>query len=112
MCSLDFLTQSENEVQCRFLLNVIVRQCAPIFELFTCKYQALLVWRDALLVLNFCFDVVDGVVCFHVESDRFASQRLDEDLHNCNENRARLFMKSPVSRNGIFSAEQFFMGKA
>ena len=39
-------------MQGRFLRNVIARHSTAIFELFSCKYNSLLVRRDALLVLD------------------------------------------------------------
>ena len=39
-----------------------------------------MVRRDALLVLDFLFDVVDGVPRSDVQCDGLARQRLDEDL--------------------------------
>lgn len=41
----------------------------------------LLVRRDANLVLNFLLHVVDRLRLLHVQRDRLAGQRLDEDLH-------------------------------
>ena len=35
-----------------FLLNVVVGQCAAIFQLLAGEDQTLLIWWDALLVLN------------------------------------------------------------
>ena len=36
----------------RLLLDIVVGECAAILELLPCKDEALLVGRDALLVLN------------------------------------------------------------
>ena len=44
-----------------FLLDVVVREGAAIFQLLTGKDQALLVWRDAFLVLDLGFDILDRV---------------------------------------------------
>jgi hypothetical protein len=44
--------QSQHEVQGRLLLNVVVGQRAPVLQLLAREDQALLVRRDALLVLN------------------------------------------------------------
>ena len=62
------------------LLDVVVRERAAVLELFSSKNEALLVGRDALLVLDFLFDVVDGVARLDVQRDGLARQRLDEDL--------------------------------
>lgn len=56
------------------LLNVIIRQRAPIFQLLPGKDQTLLVRRDALLVLDLGLDIVDGVGGFDLERDGFARE--------------------------------------
>ena len=43
------------------LLNIVIRECAAIFELFAGEDQTLLIRRDALLVLNLGLDIVDCV---------------------------------------------------
>jgi hypothetical protein len=48
-------------VKSRLLLDVIVGQGAAIFELLAGEDQALLVWRDAFLVLDLGLNIVDGV---------------------------------------------------
>ena len=72
-------------MECRFLLNVVVGECAAIFKLLSGEDEALLVWWDALLVLDFGLDVVDGVAGFDFEGDGLAGERLDEDLHTATE---------------------------
>jgi hypothetical protein len=39
-------------MESRLLLDIIVRKRAAILELFSSKDQALLIWRDAFLVLE------------------------------------------------------------
>merc|ERR1712159_903582 len=73
--------QTQHEVQSRFLLDVVVRERTTVLELLACEDQALLVWWNALLVLNFGLHVVDRVRGLHIESDRLACEGLDEDLH-------------------------------
>ena len=51
-----------------------------ILELLAREDEALLVRRDALLVLDFLFDVVYRVRRLHIQRDGLARQRLDEDL--------------------------------
>jgi hypothetical protein len=68
-------------VQRAFLLDVVVRQRATILELLAREDEALLVRRDALLILDLRLHVVDGVRSLHVERDRLAGQSLNEDLH-------------------------------
>ena len=68
-------------MQGRLLLDVVVGQCAAVLELLAREDEALLVGRDALLVLYLGLDALDGVVRLDVQGNGFTSQRLDEDLH-------------------------------
>ena len=61
-------------------LDVVVGERAAVLELLAGEDEALLVRRDALLVLDFLFDVVDRVRRLDVQRDGLARQRLDEDL--------------------------------
>merc|ERR1719270_2575736 len=54
-------SKSENQVESRFFLNVIIRQGSTIFKLLAGKDQSLLVWGDSLLVLDFGFHILNGV---------------------------------------------------
>ena len=63
------------------LLNVIVREGSAVFELLSGEDESLLVWGDALFVLDFSLDVLDGVAGLDIESDGLAGEGLDEDLH-------------------------------
>jgi hypothetical protein len=74
-------TQAKHKVEGGLLLDVVIREGATIFKLLAGKDQALLVRRDALLVLDFRLHVVDGVRRLDLEGDRFPGERLDEDLH-------------------------------
>lgn len=67
-----------------FFLYVVVAKGATVLKLLASEYKALLIWRDALLVLDFGFDRIDRVGCFDVESDRFTRQRFHKYLHACN----------------------------
>jgi hypothetical protein len=48
-------------VESGLLLDVVVSERAAILELFSSENETLLVWWDALLVLNLGFDIVDRV---------------------------------------------------
>merc|ERR1712223_1653092 len=67
------------------LLDVVVREGAAILELLTGKDQPLLIWGNALLVLNFGLHVLNGVRRLNLEGDGLASQSLDENLHATSE---------------------------
>ena len=63
------------------LLDVVVLESAALLKLLAGEDQALLIRRDALLILNFCLDVVDGIVGLALERDVLASEGANEDLH-------------------------------
>jgi hypothetical protein len=67
-------------VKRRLLLNVVVGEGAAVLELFTGKDQTLLVRRDALLVLNLRFDIVDGIRRLDIEGDGLTGEGLDKNL--------------------------------
>ncbi len=68
-------------MESRLLLDVVVRECASIFELLSGKNETLLIRGNALLVLDLGLDVVNGVGRLDVEGDGLSGQSLDEDLH-------------------------------
>ena len=65
----------------RLLLDVVVRESAAVLKLLASEDEALLIGRDAFLVLDLGLDVVDGVRRLDLEGDRLAGEGLDEDLH-------------------------------
>ena len=73
--------QPEHQVERRLLLDVVVGQRAAVLELLAGEDQALLVGRDALLVLDLRLHVLDRVGRLDLERDRLAREGLDEDLH-------------------------------
>ena len=62
-------------------LLVCAANIRTILELLAREDEALLVRRDALLVLDLRLHVVDGVRGLHVERDRLTGQSLHENLH-------------------------------
>merc|ERR1711896_13093 len=74
--------QTKHKVQCRLLLDVVVLQCASIFELLAGEDEALLVWGDTLLVLDLGLHSFNCVGAFHLQCDGFAGESLHEDLHS------------------------------
>ncbi|BBN14988.1 hypothetical protein Mp_6g16050 [Marchantia polymorpha subsp. ruderalis] len=65
----------------RFVLDVVVGQRPPILKLLSGKNQPLLIWRDAFLVLNLRFHVVNRVRALHLKSYGLAREGFNEDLH-------------------------------
>ena len=60
-CCLLATAQSQHQVQCALLLDVVVRQSSTILQLLASEDQSLLVGWDTLLVLNLGLHIVDGV---------------------------------------------------
>merc|ERR1712133_8261 len=74
-------SQSENQMQGTFLLDVIVREGSSILQLLSSEDQSLLVWGNAFLVLDLSLHILNGVRRFNFQGNGLASQGLDEDLH-------------------------------
>ncbi len=54
-------SESEDQVEGRFLLNVVVRKSSAILKLLSSEDESLLIGRDTFLVLDLSLDVLDGV---------------------------------------------------
>merc|ERR1712024_246997 len=78
----DTTTKSQHQMKSRFFLDIVIRQCSAIFQLFASKDQTLLIWRNSLLVLDLSLDIFDSVRRFNLKGDGLASQSLDENLHS------------------------------
>ena len=65
-----------------FLLDIVVGKGAAILQLLSSEDQALLVRRDALLVLDLGLDIVDGVAGLNLKGDGLAREGLDEATGN------------------------------
>jgi hypothetical protein len=59
-------------VQSRLLLDVVVGKGTAILKLLACENQALLVRRNALLVLDLGLDIVDGIAGLNLKGDGLA----------------------------------------
>jgi len=75
-------TKSEDKVKGGLFLDIVVRKSSSIFELFSSENESLLLWRDSFFVLDLGLDVLDSVVWFDIQGDRFSGQSLDKDLHS------------------------------
>jgi len=62
-------------------LDVVVRKGSAIFKLLAGKDQPLLIWGNALFVLDLGLDILNGIAGFNLQSDGFASESFDKDLH-------------------------------
>merc|ERR1711962_1209817 len=77
-------------MECGLLLDVIIGQSSSVFELFSCEDQPLLIWRDALLVLDLGLHVLNGIGWFHLEGDGFTGQCLHKDLHTSSQSQDKV----------------------
>jgi len=77
--------ETQDEMEDRLLLNVVVRKGVAILELPSGEDKTLLVGRGTLLVLDLRLHVVDGVRGLDLEGDHFPSDGLNEDLHTATE---------------------------
>jgi len=66
-------TEAENQMQSGFFLNVVVRECTTIFKLLASKDETLLVWGNALFILNFGLDIFNSIGRLNFQGDGFAS---------------------------------------
>ncbi|KFP74356.1 hypothetical protein N311_02483, partial [Apaloderma vittatum] len=73
--------EAQDKVQGGLLLDVVVREGAPIFQLLASKDQPLLVRGNAFLVLDLGLDILNGVTRLHLKGDGLARQGLHKDLH-------------------------------
>ncbi|KFP36543.1 hypothetical protein N324_10282, partial [Chlamydotis macqueenii] len=73
--------QAQHKMEGGLLLDVVVGQGAPIFQLLASKDQPLLIRGNAFLVLDLGLDVFNGVTGLNLEGDGLACQGLHEDLH-------------------------------
>ena len=81
MNDLEASSQAKHKMKGRLLLDVVIGKGSAILKLLSGKDQPLLVWRDSLLVLDLGLDIFNGVGWLNLQSDGFAGQGLDEDLH-------------------------------
>lgn len=77
----DSTSETQDQMQGAFFLDVVITQSAAIFQLFTGENQSLLIRRNSFLVLNLGLDVVDRVRRLNVKGNSLTRQCLDENLH-------------------------------
>jgi hypothetical protein len=65
-------TQSQNQVQSRVFLDIVVGKSTAILKLLSRKNQALLIAWDAFPVLNLGFHILNRVRRLYIERNRLA----------------------------------------
>ena len=74
-------TKSENQVESRFFLNVVVRESSAVFQLLSSEDQSLLIRGNSFFVLDLLFHGLDSIRGFDFESDSLSGQSFHENLH-------------------------------
>ncbi|KAI5615597.1 hypothetical protein C0J50_0278 [Silurus asotus] len=64
--------ETQHQVERGLLLDVVVRQGATIFQLLASEDQPLLIWGNAFFVLDFGFDILNGVTWLNLKGDGLA----------------------------------------
>merc|ERR1712122_186581 len=103
-------SQAQDKVKGGLLLNIVVRQGAAIFELFSGENQTLLIRRDSFLVLDLGLHVLDGVGRLDLKGDGFTGQGFDKDLHSASQSQDKVkggLLLNVVVRQGAAIFELF-----
>jgi len=74
----------------RLFLDVVVREGSAILKLLSGKDQSLLIWRNTFFVLDFGFDIFNGVSWFDVQCNCLSSKSFDENLHSTSESKDQM----------------------
>ena len=74
-------TEAKDKVEGGLFLNVVVSKSTAILKLLASKDEALLVRRDALLVLDLLLDIVNRIARLNFKGDGLTSKSLYKDLH-------------------------------
>ena len=77
--------ESEYQMEGGLLLNIVVRESSTVFELLSGEDEALLVGRDALLVLDLSLYGINCIGGLDLKCDGLTSESLHEDLHATSE---------------------------
>jgi hypothetical protein len=66
-------SKSEDQVESRFFLNVIVRKGSSIFKLLSSEDKSLLIWWDSFFILDFSFYILNCIGWLDIKGDCFSS---------------------------------------
>merc|ERR1712156_1346390 len=69
-------SQTKNQMESGFLLDVVVGKSSSIFQLLSSEDETLLIWWDSFLVLYLSLYILNGIRCFNFERDCFSCQSL------------------------------------
>ena len=93
-------SEAEGEVECAFLLEVVVGEGSAVLQLLRTEDQPLLIGGDFLSVLYLQLDVGDGGGGCDVEGYRLSGEGLDENLHGDGVNKKDADARCALTRVG------------
>merc|ERR1719408_228466 len=73
-------SKSENEMESGFLLDVVVGEGSSILKLLSSEDESLLIWWNTFFILNFGFDVFNGVGRLYIKGNCLTGEGLDKNL--------------------------------
>jgi len=95
-------SKAKNQMKRRLFLDIVITQGSSIFQLLSSKYQSLLIWWNSFFVLNFCFNIFNGIRSFNLKSYGLSSKCLHKDLHSSskakNQMKGRLFLNVVITQ--------------
>merc|ERR1719222_304393 len=83
-------SQSQNKMEGRLLLDIVVRQGSTILQLFTSKDQSLLIWGNTFLILDLSLNILNAIAGLNLQGDGLTSQGLDKDLHTSSQSQHKM----------------------
>ena len=74
-------TESEDEMEGRLLLDVVVGERSAVLELLSSEDESLLIRGNSFLVLNLGLHILDSVSGLNLKGDGLSGKGLDKNLH-------------------------------
>jgi len=74
-------SETEDQMERGFLLDVVIGKGPAVFQLLTRKDQPLLIRGNSFFILNLGLHILDGIAGLDFQSDGFSGESLDKDLH-------------------------------
>jgi len=71
-------------------LDVIVGESSSIFKLLSGEDESLLIWGNSFLILDLCFDVLNGICWLDIKGDGLTGESFDEDLHTTSKSKDKM----------------------
>ena len=75
-------SESQYKMEGWLLLDVVIWKSSSVLKLLSSEDKSLLIWWNSFLILDFGFDILNGVSWLNIKGDGFTSESLDENLHS------------------------------